>query len=124
MSTESPAKKRKEKAPSGNAEEKPAKPKTKRGFASMDPEKQRRIASVGGKRAHAVGTAHQFTSDEAREAGRKGGGRVSEDRRHMADIGRMGGQSRGRKEKERRVDAPQVESPAEPDAQPEETTAN
>lgn len=46
---------------------------SKRGFASMDPEKQRRIASKGGKAAHEKGTAHEFTPDEAREAGRKGG---------------------------------------------------
>lgn len=45
----------------------------KRGFASMTPEKRREIASRGGKRAHAFGTAHEFTSEEAREAGRKGG---------------------------------------------------
>ncbi len=44
-----------------------------RGFASMSPEKQREIASKGGKAAHAKGTAHQFTPDEARVAGRKGG---------------------------------------------------
>lgn len=45
----------------------------KRGFASMDPEKQREIASKGGKAAHAKGTAHEFTSEEAAAAGRKGG---------------------------------------------------
>lgn len=44
-----------------------------RGFASMDPEKQREIASKGGKAAHESGQAHEFTSEEAREAGRKGG---------------------------------------------------
>lgn len=44
-----------------------------RGFASMDPAKQREIASKGGKAAHQKGTAHEFTSEEAREAGRKGG---------------------------------------------------
>ena len=44
-----------------------------RGFASMDPDKQRAIASKGGKAAHESGNAHQFTPDEAREAGRKGG---------------------------------------------------
>ena len=44
-----------------------------RGFASMDPEKQREIASEGGRAAHEKGTAHEFTSEEAREAGRKGG---------------------------------------------------
>lgn len=44
-----------------------------RGFAGMDPERQREIASEGGKAAHASGNAHEFTSEEAREAGRKGG---------------------------------------------------
>jgi general stress protein YciG len=44
-----------------------------RGFASMSAEKQREIASKGGKAAHQKGTAHQFTSEEARAAGRKGG---------------------------------------------------
>ena len=39
----------------------------------MDPDKQRKIASKGGKAAHAKGTAHEFTSEEARRAGRKGG---------------------------------------------------
>jgi general stress protein YciG len=47
--------------------------KSKRGFASMSPEKQREIASKGGKAAHAKGKAHEFTSEEARAAGRKGG---------------------------------------------------
>ena len=46
---------------------------SKRGFASMDPEKQKRIASKGGRAAHEKGTAHEFTPEEAREAGRKGG---------------------------------------------------
>jgi general stress protein YciG len=39
----------------------------------MDPQKQREIASKGGKAAHQKGTAHEFTSEEARIAGRKGG---------------------------------------------------
>src|SRR5678815_4680616 len=47
--------------------------KSKRGFASMDPSRQRDIASKGGKAAHAKGTAHEWTADEARRAGRKGG---------------------------------------------------
>ena len=47
--------------------------KERRGFASMSPEKQREIASKGGRAAHAKGTAHEWTSDEARRAGRKGG---------------------------------------------------
>jgi len=57
----------------------------------MDPEKQRTIASKGGKAAHAKGTAHEFTPEEAREAGRKGGMVVSQNREHMAAIGREGG---------------------------------
>jgi general stress protein YciG len=69
---------------------------SKRGFASMDPSKQREIASKGGRAAHSKGTAHEFTSDEARVAGRKGGEAVSRDREHMSAIGREGGHSRGR----------------------------
>ncbi len=64
-----------------------------RGFASMDQEKQREIARKGGKAAHAKGTAHEFTADEARAAGRKGGERVSSNREHMSRIGRIGGKS-------------------------------
>jgi general stress protein YciG len=44
-----------------------------RGFASMDPSKQREIASKGGRAAHSQRTAHEWSSEEAREAGRKGG---------------------------------------------------
>ena len=47
--------------------------KERRGFASMSPEKQREIASKGGRAAHEKGTAHEWTPDEARSAGRKGG---------------------------------------------------
>ena len=47
--------------------------KEDRGFASMDPSKQHTIASMGGKAAHQKGTAHEWTTEEAREAGRKGG---------------------------------------------------
>jgi general stress protein YciG len=46
---------------------------SKRGFASMDPQRQKEIASLGGKAAHASGKAHEFNTAEAREAGRKGG---------------------------------------------------
>jgi general stress protein YciG len=47
--------------------------KEDRGFASMDSARQREIASQGGKAAHLKGTAHEWTTEEAREAGRKGG---------------------------------------------------
>lgn len=66
-----------------------------RGFAGMDESRQREIASKGGKAAHAKGTAHEFTPEEARRAGRKGGEVVSQNREHMAMIGREGGQARG-----------------------------
>ncbi len=49
------------------------KPRRPRGFAAMDRKRVSEIASKGGKAAHAAGTAHQFSSDEARNAGRKGG---------------------------------------------------
>jgi len=68
-----------------------------RGFAAMDPEKQRRIASEGGRAAHRQGVAHEWSRDEAREAGRKGGQIVSQNREHMSEIGRKGGQSSGQR---------------------------
>lgn len=63
-----------------------------RGFAAMDESKQRQIASKGGKAAHEKGTAHEFTPEEARLAGKKGGEAVSRNRQHMAEIGRKGGE--------------------------------
>jgi uncharacterized protein len=60
----------------------------------MDPEKQREIASKGGKAAHREGHAHEFTADEARAAGSKGGLAVAKDREHMVEIGRKGGRSK------------------------------
>jgi hypothetical protein len=68
--------------------------KSRRGFASMNKDKQKEIASKGGKAAHRKGTAHRFTSEEARVAGRKGGEAVSRNREHMAEIGRRGGEAR------------------------------
>jgi general stress protein YciG len=47
--------------------------RSNRGFASMDPQRQREIASAGGRAAHRQGVAHEWSSEEAREAGRKGG---------------------------------------------------
>jgi general stress protein YciG len=79
---------------------------SKRGFASMDPNKQKEIASKGGRAAHAKGTAHEFTSDEARVAGRKGGEAVSRDRQHMSAIGREGGHSRGARARAAATNAP------------------
>jgi general stress protein YciG len=63
----------------------------------MNRDKQREIASKGGRAAHQKGTAHEFSSDEAREAGRKGGQAVSRNREHMAAIGRKGGMESGQR---------------------------
>jgi general stress protein YciG len=82
----------------GEAVEQKKSGKERRGFASMDPQKQREIASKGGKAAHAKGTAHEFSSEEARQAGSKGGKVVSQNRDHMAEIGRKGGQARGERQ--------------------------
>jgi len=58
-----------------------------RGFASMDPQKQREIAAEGGRAAHASGNAHEFTSEEAREAGAKS---------HQGDGNQQSGSESGR----------------------------
>jgi general stress protein YciG len=58
----------------------------------MSESRQRAIARQGGQAAHRGGTAHEFSSSEARQAGRKGGRAVSRDRAHMANIGRKGGE--------------------------------
>jgi general stress protein YciG len=65
----------------------------KRGFAMFTPERRTEIACQGGKMAHARGRAHEFSRDEARTAGRKGGRAVSGNRQHMAMIGRQGGRT-------------------------------
>jgi uncharacterized protein len=62
--------------------------KEDRGFASMDRAKQREIASKGGKAAHQKGTAHEWTSEEARDAGRKGG--IASHRRRREQMGPEG----------------------------------
>jgi general stress protein YciG len=64
-----------------------------RGLASADQETRERVASIGGKAAHEQGTAHEWDSNEAREAGRKGGESVSQDKEHMSEIGRKGGEN-------------------------------
>jgi general stress protein YciG len=68
-----------------------------RGFAGMSPEKQKEIAAAGGRAAHANGTAHQFTPEEAAAAGKIGG--KTHSREHLAKIGAEGGKARGRKQR-------------------------
>src|SRR5262249_54790507 len=100
--------------------------KTKRGFAGMSSEKQREIASKGGKAAHAKGTAHHFTPEEAREAGRKGGqaahakGTAHEFPPEEArEAGRKGGlRSQGRNVREREPESAPVASANGPSAPP------
>lgn len=74
--------------------------KSNRGFAAMSPERQKQIASEGGRAAHKQGVAHEWNSDEARKAGRKGGQIVSQNREHMSEIGRRGGQRSGGRRKQ------------------------
>ena len=67
-----------------------------RGFASMDPERQRAIASEGGKAAHEKGTAHEFTSEEARRAGSMShGNRQSDNAGTHATASKSGGNKQG-----------------------------
>ena len=65
----------------------------------MDAKTVKAIAIKGGQAAHQQGTAHEFTSEEAREAGVKGGNAIAKDRAHMAEIGRRGGLARHRRHK-------------------------
>jgi hypothetical protein len=60
----------------------------------MDEDRRKEVARMGGRAAHQKGTAHEFSPEEAREAGRKGGRAVSQNREHMSAIGREGGESR------------------------------
>lgn len=92
-----------------------------RGFASMPDDRQREIARKGGRAAHAKGTAHEFTPDEARAAGQKGGQRVSANREHMSRIGRIGGKkSAGRRQEMRQMNqaagVPDVRRPGQTEA--------
>jgi general stress protein YciG len=68
--------------------------KQPRGFARMPAERQREIASIGGKTAHQSGRAHQFSSEEGRRAGQKGGASISRDREYMRRLGKKGGLAR------------------------------
>jgi general stress protein YciG len=76
-----------------------------RGFAKMDPERQREIARKGGVASHEQGKAHEFTADEAKIAGRKGGDAVSKNRQWMRDIGRIGGKASGTQRARKKVES-------------------
>lgn len=98
--------------------------RSKRGFASMDAAKQREIASRGGRAAHAKGTAHEFSSDEARAAGRKGGQTVSQNREHMAAIGRRGGEESGARARARRNEDTDSDKKRGPEAMNDPSAGN
>lgn len=68
--------------------------KRKQGFALLSPDARREIARRGGMASQSAGTRHRFTSEEARQAGRLGGASISQDREHMAEIGRRGAAAR------------------------------
>ena len=70
--------------------------KNRYGFAAMSPDLQRELASRGGKAAYEQGKAYEFTPETAREAGIKGGTKVSQNREHMARIGKLGGKARAK----------------------------
>jgi general stress protein YciG len=76
-----------------------ARKESRRGFAAMPEKEQREIARKGGKAAHEKGTAHEFSQEEAKEAGHKGGESTAKHGPEFyAEIGRKGGKSsRGRK---------------------------
>jgi uncharacterized protein len=84
----------------------------RRGFAAMEENQRRQIASRGGRAAHQTGNAHQWNEHEAAVAGRKGGQKVSQNREHMAAIGRKGGLAAHQRTEQQ----PDAQS-----AQPEET---
>lgn len=69
-------------------------PKRRRGFALLPKEIHRRWASLGGKAAQQEKAGHRFTSEKAREAGKRGGATVAKDREHMRELGRRGGAAR------------------------------
>ncbi len=85
----------------------------RRGFAAMDPQRQREIARQGGRAAHRKGTAHQFTPEEAREAGRKGG-KVAHERgvahkwneESAREAGRRGGRAANAARREENAEQP------------------
>jgi general stress protein YciG len=77
---------------------------------------------MGGRAAHQKGTAHEFSSEEAREAGRKGGRAVSQNREHMSAIGREGGESRAANHTRQTPAGPEEQSASRSDEEADEMT--
>lgn len=93
-----------------------------RGFAAMDRSRQIEIARKGGKAAHQKGTAHEFTADEARAAGRKGGEAVSANRGHMSHIGRIGGKKSAGRKKQAQPHVPVIRQVADESSEQRQQT--
>jgi general stress protein YciG len=87
-----------------------------RGFAAMTPERQRELARLGGRAAHARGTAHEFSREEARIAGRRGGDAVAKDREYMSKIGREGARKSAEVRRRRPKADAAADSPSVPPA--------
>ena len=83
------------------------------GFARVPKEKLRNWASLGGKAAQREKSGHRFTSEKAREAGKRGGATVAKDREYMRELGRRGGIARAKARKA--AQATQTETPADVD---------
>jgi general stress protein YciG len=93
----------------------------RRGFAAMEENQRRQIASRGGRAAHQAGNAHEWNEHEAAEAGRKGGQKVSQNRQHMAAIGRKGGLAAHQRTRQSAQPPP---ADAQENAQSQEETGN
>ena len=91
-----------------------SRPRARRGFAVMDADRVREIARLGGKAAHDAGTAHEFTADEARSAGRKGGLAPHKPRRRKAEMAAV----RAQRAEESTPEPVTLRHPSSPDAEP------
>lgn len=89
------------------------KPKLRRGFALIPKETLRQWASLGGKISQQEENAHRFTSETAREAGKRGGDAIAKDREYMRALGRRGGIAKANARKA--AQATQAETPADVD---------
>lgn len=89
------------------------KPQAPWGFARVPKETLRQWASLGGKVAQHNRSAHRFTSETARAAGKRGGEAIAKDREHMRELGRRGGAARANARKA--AQATQTEMPADTD---------
>ncbi len=87
---------------------------SKRGFASMSPERLSEVSRAGGQASHRYGQAHEFNREEASAAGKKGGLTVSRDRAHMSRIGKLGGKKKASDEvpaAKTKAPSPKVKAP-------------